>query len=255
MPGWLEAEYALVGTLFEIVLFLRLLWYQLYRRTTNREMIYSLGHSTHSQEAFIKLVQDFDVVMDTRSHPTSHLPQFRLDNLRDYLGTRYVWEPRLGGWSTKLNLDARLKRAIEAKGVDIDIYLQGAFPKQIIAQARAESSTPTWTNRGLYDYSYCMLLPEWLTAADELIVCGRKKNIVIFCAEGAWFKCHRSMICDYIVWRGEDVYHLSPYMTKTWGQKCSRKQHRAVIGNRLERYAPEIIRQWVRWAARHPLII
>ena len=66
--------------------------------------IYTLGHSSHTQEAFLDLLRrhKIDVLVDTRSAPFSRfVPQFNKDNLRDAVlgeGVRYGFYGReLGG--------------------------------------------------------------------------------------------------------------------------------------------------------------
>ncbi|MCZ7661468.1 MAG: DUF488 domain-containing protein [Thermoleophilia bacterium] len=95
-------------------------------------------------------------------------------------------------------------------------------------------------------YSLAMAAPEWLEATDELIARAlHGRNLAFMCAEGLWWRCHRSMIADYVVWRGSDVCHLQPQHTR----------HSAVLGDRLERYEPRVIQVWEDWRSAHPRAI
>jgi uncharacterized protein (DUF488 family) len=68
------------------------------------DVLYSVGHSSHSVEEFLKLLrlQQIDVVADVRSHPASRFaPQFNSQPLQQYLQSqkvRYVFLGKeLGG--------------------------------------------------------------------------------------------------------------------------------------------------------------
>jgi uncharacterized protein (DUF488 family) len=66
-------------------------------------MLYTLGHSNHSAEKFIALLQhhEIELVADVRSQPVSRFsPHFRKQNLERLLwenGIGYVWLEALGG--------------------------------------------------------------------------------------------------------------------------------------------------------------
>jgi uncharacterized protein (DUF488 family) len=202
-------------------------------------VIYTIGHSTLSIDEFLAVVRGLDRVVDIRSHPTSKWEQFRAENLELHLAgadIKYTWLPGLGGWTAKHYLTCGDWAA--RRGVDLAVYSKGKFPKQRIAQKRdVKPDEPVWTNQGLYDYSWFMTTPEFAYAADRLVQMGRDENVGILCAEVLWWKCHRSMVADYLVATGHDAVHLQPRRTV----------HSSAIGNRLERYEPAIRHAW-----RHP---
>jgi uncharacterized protein (DUF488 family) len=43
---------------------------------------------------------------------------------------------------------------------------------------------------------------------DGLLVLARKKRTAIMCAEAVWWRCHRSLIADYLKARGHEVLHI-----------------------------------------------
>jgi len=202
-----------------------------------KRMIYSIGHSTLEIPKFLELIKEIDVVLDVRSHPTSHWPQYRQEEMQQWLpknGKKYEWEPGLGGWDKR---HSPLLEEMKQYDVDLTSYLKGKFPKQTIAKKIQnyplfEGSKPTWTSRGLYDYSFFMKTNEFKDALGKLM--ERKENIGILCCELLWWKCHRSMISDVIVYQKSDVVHLQP----------KRVKHSDVIGNRLSRYDQRIIENW-----------
>jgi hypothetical protein len=219
--------------------------------------IFTVGHSTISSEAFVDLVKGkLTTVIDVRSHPTSRWPQFRREEMEKWLpeaGIGYEWWPGLGGWDVR---HENLRDSMLTHGVDLASYMRGKFPKQRIAQNKeppAEQEKlpivkPEWTNVGLRDYSWFMSLPEFVDDAEKLIARGANEDVGIMCCEALYFKCHRSMIADYLLHKGVDSTHLQP----TFRQKNKIKYvsgskgpfHSSVIGNRLSRYDPEIVDAW-----------
>lgn len=203
--------------------------------------IFTIGHSTLEQEKFLQIIEPVDIVIDVRSHPTSRWEQFRKENLEEWLpkaNVGYEFCPELGGWTEK---HISMADAMESKLVDVRAYARGKFPKQRIGknfpnpvQEELPFGRPSWTNQGLWDYSWFMMLNEFLDAADILVERGKKENIGIMCCECLWWKCHRSMIADYLCFLESDAIHLQP----------KRKPHSESLGNRLDRYHPEIISSW-----------
>jgi len=43
---------------------------------------------------------------------------------------------------------------------------------------------------------------------DRLLSLGRRERVAIMCAEAVWWRCHRSLIADALVGRGEPVLHI-----------------------------------------------
>jgi uncharacterized protein (DUF488 family) len=200
-------------------------------------MIYSIGHSTLEIPKFLELTKEIEIILDIRSHPTSHWPQYRQEEMQRWLpenGKKYEWEPGLGGWDKR---HAPLLEEMNQYDVDLTSYLKGKFPKQTIAKKIQnyplfENLKPTWTNRGLYDYSFFMKTEEFKESLKKLI--QRKENIGILCCEALPWRCHRSMVADALLHFGIDVTHLQP----------KRTMHSCVIGNRLSRYDSRIIESW-----------
>lgn len=199
-------------------------------------MIYTVGHSTLSEDTFAsEIICGLDVLMDIRSHPNSRHEQFKIENLRKWIPKKtlatYEWEPGLGGWDIR-----HLKHAKEMSkhGVDLNVYSKGKFPKQRINLEKEKEGHPTWYNQGFYDYSWFMTLKEFHDAADRLIERSEKENIGIMCCEVLWWACHRSMVADYLYYKGVESVHLQPKQTT----------HSRVISNRIERYDKEILETW-----------
>jgi uncharacterized protein (DUF488 family) len=202
--------------------------------------IYTIGHSTLTSEEFLAALGPAKHVVDIRSHPgSSKYPHFNQEALKQRLpdaGIAYSWQPDLGGWSERYQ---RPNDWLKARGVDVEAYARSYFPKQRIAAKRDDQREPAWTNQGLYDYSFFMAMTHFLKAADHLMAKGKVEHLALACAELVPWRCHRSMVADYLVWNGVEVFHLQPRLTS----------HSKVLGNRIERYDPEIIDVWKDWAS------
>lgn len=230
--------------------------------------IHSIGHSTLSQEDFLAALDPVGVLIDVRSHPTSRWPQFRRENMEVWLreaGVEYVWDPGLGGWDKR---HAVFAEDMAKHGVDVACYVKGKFPKQRIALGTKEPTPaecaqgtlpgmrPEWTNVGLRDYSWFMTLREFLDSAEGLIRMEReqRKDVAIMCCEAQCWRCHRSMIADYLSFRGVDVAHMMPHFKQVRGVRHvdghRYKMHSNMLGNRLDRYEPEIVERWELEKAR-----
>ena len=232
--------------------------------------LFTIGHSPLSQMDFLAMLGGrISTVIDVRSHPTSKWAQFEKNSMRDWLPdakTGYEWWPGLGGWDRR---HERLSPVFEPRGVDLHVYAKGKFPKQRIGktfpgtapenQLRLPGIRPKWTNVGLYDYSWFMTLNEFLEDSDRLIERGKTEDIGFMCCECLWWRCHRSMIADYLAFRGVESQHIMSH----WRQKNKVRfidgykltPHSKVLGNRLERYEPEIIERWKSWgSASSPVV-
>ncbi len=196
-------------------------------------MIYTIGHSTLSIPAFLSVIKDVDIVIDVRSHPGSKSPQFQKEELERWLpahGKQYLLDLRLGGWRAD---HLKFTDRFAEYGVDLTAYANKKFPKQRIAK-ELDKSEPSWWNQGFWDYQFFMMLEEFHHGIIDLIKLGSTESVGILCAENLWWKCHRSMISDYLLYFGVDSIHLQPKRTK----------HSDVIGNRLQRYHPDVVKVW-----------
>lgn len=144
-------------------------------------VILTVGHSNRSLEDFVQLMKAHDVtrVLDVRTIPRSaHNPQYNRETLPQDLrqvGLSYEHMPGLGG----------LRHS--ARGSLNTAWCNAAF-------------------RGFADY---MQTPEFEAALEELIEQARKARLVIMCAEAVPWRCHRSLIADALVARGQLCEHIT----------------------------------------------
>ena len=144
--------------------------------------IWTIGHSTHSFDEFVELLLGAGIerVLDVRTVPRSrHVPQFNREELEKTLpaaGIEYIHMKDLGGWR----------------------------------KAHKDSINNGWRNAGFRGYADYMQTKEFEQAAAELIRLAEQKPAAIMCAEAVPFRCHRSLISDYLITRGVEVLHIYP---------------------------------------------
>lgn len=144
------------------------------------KIIWTIGHSTHSLDELLTMLKTFRIqlVADIRSYPGSRrYPHFNKESLQITLpdnGIKYVHVSELGG--------RRKSKAGSKNGV----WLNAAF-------------------RGYADY---METDEFKNAIADLEQIALNERTVIMCSEGVWWRCHRSMVSDYLLSIGWKVLHI-----------------------------------------------
>ena len=142
--------------------------------------IWTVGHSTRSIEEFKQILTNPEIktLVDVRTFPGSRrYPQFNKPELAGALenvGINYVHEPKLGG---------RRK-------------------------ARADSKNSAWKNESFRGYADHMETAEFQQGIEELLELARKQSTAVMCAEAVWWRCHRSLISDYLKASGVKVVHI-----------------------------------------------
>jgi len=149
-------------------------------------VLYTIGHSTHSQEEFTDLAHlaGVDVIYDVRGQPGSRrYPHFNQENMRGWLrsaGVDYVHDKRLGGRRSRKE-----------------------WP--------GDERTATLRVDGFRSYAAYMLdSPDFPVAVDYLLRMASERRVAIMCAEVLWWRCHRRMISDYVTLaRQVEVSHIT----------------------------------------------
>lgn len=144
-----------------------------------------MGYSTRTVETFIELLKAHDIkmVIDIRSIPKSHhSPNFNQNELKLFLkkakiGYRHLKE--LGG------MRHALKNSINSG------WINSSF-------------------RGFADY---METPAFQIGLEKLKKIAEKKRLVLMCAEGIPWRCHRSLIADALTLQKYKVFHIQSRKT------------------------------------------
>ena len=61
------------------------------------------------------------------------------------------------------------------------------------------SPRPCWRNPGFRNYADHMRTAEFRTGVRELLALSRRARTAVMCAEAVPWRCHRSLIADYLV--------------------------------------------------------
>lgn len=49
---------------------------------------------------------------------------------------------------------------------------------------------------------------EFQQGLERLILLGRATRCAMMCSEAVWWRCHRRIVADHLLARGEKVFHL-----------------------------------------------
>lgn len=142
--------------------------------------MWTIGHSTRSLEEFLAMLHSFNIelIADIRSYPGSRkFPQFNKESLGISLPEnkiQYVHIKELGG------------RRKPDPGSKNTAWQQVAF-------------------RGYADY---METPAFKAGIRTLEQIALKQRTAYMCSEAVWWRCHRSMVSDYLKLHGWKVMHI-----------------------------------------------
>lgn len=149
-------------------------------KTTEKHKIYTLGHSTHRVEEFIDMLKSFSikVVADIRRFPGSRkYPHFN-----------------------KEQLEAELKKC------EINYtHIEGLGGRR---KARIDSKNIRWRNESFRGYADYMETEEFENAVSMLEIIALKQPTAFMCSEAVWWRCHRSMVSDYLKAKDWIVLHI-----------------------------------------------
>jgi uncharacterized protein (DUF488 family) len=149
-------------------------------KSENLIEVWTIGHSTRSSEEFaaILLAHKIKVLVDVRSFPGSRrYPQFNKTSLAETLleiGITYAHFPSLGG---------RRKPKVDSKNA-------------------------AWKNASFRAYADYMETEGYRQGIEELLEVAGQDRTAIMCAEAVWWRCHRSLIADYLKAQGLLVTHI-----------------------------------------------
>ena len=147
------------------------------------EPFFTVGHSTRSIPEFAALLRAGGVgmVVDVRTVPRSRTnPQFNEDALGAALAEYQIGHARIAA------LGGLRKRRPEV-------------PPEV---------NGWWSNRSFHNYADHALSDDFRRGLDQLVALGRERRVAMMCSEAVWWRCHRRIIADWLIARGEAVFHL-----------------------------------------------
>jgi len=132
-------------------------------------------------DEFVSLLKanEIKLLADVRAWPGSkRYPQFNKEALAESLSThgiRYEHFPELGGKRKK----------------------------------KSDSRNTAWRNASFRGYADYMETEPFQRGIERLLVISMSEgSTAIMCAEAVWWRCHRSLIADYLKARGIEVLHI-----------------------------------------------
>jgi uncharacterized protein (DUF488 family) len=144
------------------------------------ESIWTIGHSTRSAEEFkeILLGHRIGALVDVRSFPGSrrypHFNKPELSSDLEAVGVLYVHNKKLGG----------RRRPVP------------------------DSKNTAWRNASFRAYADHIESEEFKEGIEELLNVASTNRTAIMCAEALWWRCHRSIIADFLKACGVEVIHI-----------------------------------------------
>jgi uncharacterized protein (DUF488 family) len=142
--------------------------------------IWTIGHSTRTLDEFIAMLKSFQMkaVADIRSFPGSRrYPHFNKEALEVSLpenNMKYIHLRELGG---------RRK-------------------------ALSDSINTSWRHAAFRGYADYMETAAFKEGIKELEKIALKQRTAYMCSEAVWWRCHRSLVSDYLKVNGWTVLHI-----------------------------------------------
>lgn len=148
--------------------------------TINSITIWTVGHSTRPIEEFIDILRhnQIEIVVDVRHFPGSRrFPHFNKIAVHDALVTAGILYEHL-------------------------VELGGRRP------VLPDSHNVAWRNASFRGYADYMETQPFRNGVDRLLEITRAGPTAIMCSKAVWWRCHRSMIADYLKTLGVHVFHI-----------------------------------------------
>jgi uncharacterized protein (DUF488 family) len=155
-------------------------WYWRDSVTTKPLTIWTVGHSILTIEEFIDILRHdrIEILVDVRHFPGSrrfsHFGKVALHDALVTTGIRYQHLVELGG-----------RRPVHR-----------------------DSHNAAWRNASFRGYADYMETQQFRDGIDRLLEIARGGRTAIMCSEAVWWRCHRSMIADYLKAMGVRVIHI-----------------------------------------------
>lgn len=149
-------------------------------KTNVSKTIWTIGHSTHSLDEFIAMLHSFNIehIVDIRSLPGSRkFPHFNKEALEVSLpqnNIKYTHLKKLGG-RRKVN---------------------------------PNSKNTSWRHASFRGYADYMETNSFTEGIKELTEIAQQQKTAYMCSEAVWWRCHRSMVSDYLKPQGWNVQHI-----------------------------------------------
>lgn len=142
--------------------------------------IWTVGHSTRSLAGFIELLDanKIGVIADVRRYPGSRMyPHFN--------------EAELGASLSQVEIQYEPFKQLGGR-----------------RRARKDSTNTVWRNESFRGYADYLETEEFKEGIKRLLELAVRKRTAVMCSEAVWWRCHRSLISDYLKASGVVVEHI-----------------------------------------------
>ena len=163
---------------------------------------WTIGHSTRTLEYFIEMLHSFEieVLADIRSFPGSRrYPHFNKEDLA---------------------------LSIPANGIEY-VHLKSLGGRRPV---KKDSKNTGWRHPAFRGYADYMETDDFKKGIEQLEAIAIKQRTAYMCSEAVWWRCHRSMVSDYLKLNGWAVYHI---MEKGEATEHTYTQPAKIINGRL----------------------
>jgi uncharacterized protein (DUF488 family) len=144
---------------------------------------FTIGHSTRSIPEFVDLIvaSEIELIVDVRSIPRSRTnPQYNIETLPKSLSEFQIAYEHLAD-------------------------LGGLRPR---AHDIAGGVNGFWKHQSFHNYADYAMSQGFRSALTQLRQLGDMQRCAVMCAETVWWRCHRRIIADYLLYAGEQVFHI-----------------------------------------------
>ncbi|MEO7445896.1 MAG: DUF488 domain-containing protein [Ferruginibacter sp.] len=144
------------------------------------KLIWTIGHSTRSIEEFTAMLHSFniDMVVDVRHFPGSRkFPHFNKEALQVSLPQNHIQYRHIEALGGRRKVDKASKNTV-------------------------------WRHPSFRAYADYMETPSFRDAITILEEIAMQQRTAYMCSEAVWWRCHRSMISDYLKVNGWTVMHI-----------------------------------------------
>jgi uncharacterized protein (DUF488 family) len=75
-------------------------------------------------------------------------------------------------------------------------------------RVRPDSLNVVWRNKSFRGYADYIETADFRSGIERLLAIAGQHRVAIMCSEAVWWRCHRSLISDYLKVGGTDVRHI-----------------------------------------------
>jgi uncharacterized protein (DUF488 family) len=142
--------------------------------------LWTIGHSTRSWPEFLELLRANEIEL--------------LADIRRFPGSRKY--PHFGAEA--------LRAALEENGISYE-HLEELGGRR---KPQPDSPNDVWRNDSFRGYADYMETSEFGAGISRLLTMARARRTAIMCSEAVWWRCHRSLVADYLKARDVEVIHI-----------------------------------------------